>query len=268
MFNRIGFIHGVSTNLVVMRFPGFVYALFVFSVKAGGLNLERPVVVGASLSDGFHLQEMGIPFVSPISEQLGLHHHLDEALQLDHGRFRNLGSKWFFLAPEPHGANQISKARKMDPTVVIAVDFLFWYLSAEQKHRGRGFRNLSRLEYLELGLAHLAKLECPLVVGNIPDAATSVGRVLSPAQHAGAETIAKANKRIREWAASRANVGLLDLHKFHQQASRNLEVEMVGKSIPAGKSRELFLQWDQIHPTLEGVRAVASEIVPLLGDLP
>jgi hypothetical protein len=108
------------------------------------------------------------------------------------------------------------------------------------------------VKYLELGLAHLAKLECPLVVGNIPDTGISFERVLSLGKHAGTKTVAKANERLRKWAASRASVGVLDFLKFHQQASRNFEVEVVGKRIPVGKNRELFLQWDQIHPTLEG----------------
>lgn len=226
---------------------------------------DRPVIIGASLSDGFYLPEMGIPFISPKSKSLGLHHHLEAALKVEHGPILNMGSNWFFLAAEPKAAFQTKKAHEAGPTVVFAIDFLFWYLSTKPEGRGRGFRELSRLEFFEKGLAHLETFDCPVVVGNIPDAGQSVGRVLMPEQYPGRELINKANARLNEWLKDHPNVVLMDLHQFHGKASRNESMKVAGREIPAGQSRDLFLQWDLIHPTGTGAKAVVAMALLALG---
>jgi len=225
---------------------------------------KRPVVIGASLSDGFHVQEMGVPFFSPISKSLGLHHHLKSELRVDHGAILNLGSKWTFLAAEVNGRYQVKKALEAKPSVVFAIDYLFWYLSANPAFRGEGFQDLTRLEFFERGLAHLATLKCPVVVGNLPDTKSSVGRGLSKEQYPGAEIIAKANLRLTEWLKEHPQMVLLDLAKFHRLASSNQEVIVSGQVTPAGKSRKLYLQWDELHPTPEGATAIVKEALDAL----
>lgn len=242
--------------------------LHLFGVQFGAadeIRWERPVIIGASLSDGFYLPEMGLPFVSPKSKSLGLHHHLEAALKVKHGPVLNVGSNWFFLAAEPKGIFQTNRAHQAQPTVVFAIDFLFWYLSTKPEGRGRGFRDLSRLDFFEKGLAHLATFDCPVVVGNIPDAGKSVGRVLTPSQYPGQELVNKANARLEEWLKDHPNVVLMDLHQFHGKASRNQEMKVAGREIPAEQSRDLFLQWDLIHPTGTGAKAVMAMALKALG---
>ena len=261
-------------GLAQKRMPAmsFVAAIVVFfsqghALSARPLSWERPVIIGASLSDGFYLRDMGIPFASRRSKRLGLEHHFKASLTVDHGPILNLGSNWFFLAAEPTGRYQIKKAREAKPTVVFAIDYLFWYLSADPVQRGRGFRELSRLEFFEKGLAHLATLDCPVVVGNIPDAASSVGKVLSKKQYPGVETIGKANARLVEWLKDQPNVVMMDLNKFHQLATKNQEMEVAGQTIPEGQTRGLYLQWDQLHPTPTGATTIAKLALETLKKL-
>lgn len=237
---------------------GFIACGLGCSLKAKPLSWEKPVIIGASLSDGFYLRDMGIPFVSRRSKRLSLDNHFKAVLTMKHGPILNLGSNWTCLAAEPTGKFQVIKAREAKPTVVFAIDYLFWYLSADPKHRGRGFRDLTRLEFFEKGLAHLATLECPVLVGNVPDAKESVGKILSKKQYPGIETITKANARLVEWQKDHPNVVLMDLHGFHQLAVKNEEMVVAGQIIPAGQTRELYLQWDQIHPTPAGATAIAK----------
>lgn len=247
-----------------MRIAVSIFLMMCLSAHAQKALWERPVIIGASLSDGFHLSDMGLPFASPRSKELGLHHHLKNELKVAHGPILNLGSNWTFIAAEPTGKRQIEKAREADPTVVFAIDYLFWYLSAEPRFRGRGYREMSRLEFFEVGLAHLATLKCPVVVGNIPDAKSSVGKVLSEESYAGTEMIAKANERLAEWIAERPNFALLDLHYFHKQVSTNQEVSVLDEVTPKGQTRDLFLQSDQLHPTLAGASMIAKVALDVL----
>ena len=41
-------------------------------------------------------------------------------------------------------------------------------------------------------------------------------------------------------------------------------MEVLGETIPEGKARELYLQWDRLHPTLEGVRTIAKVALEVL----
>ncbi|MFT6180552.1 MAG: hypothetical protein ACJA1W_002905 [Akkermansiaceae bacterium] len=240
------------------------FLLIVNVLHGEQISWEKPVIIGASLSDGFHLRGRGIPFASRRSKGLGLHHHLKSSLTASHGPILNLGSNWFFLATEAKGKYQVNRARKVKATVVFAIHYLFWYLSAEPRQRGREFRDLSRLEFFEKGLAHLATLKCPVVVGNIPDARSSVGKVLKEKQYAGAETIAKANARLVVWLKDHPNIALMDLHRFHQLASTDQEMEVVGQTIPEGQTRKLYLQWDQLHPTPTGASSIAKVALDVL----
>ncbi len=243
-----------------MRLFFFLFFLTGF-VSAQVRDLwEKPVIIGASLSDGFHLREYGIPFFSPRSKALGLHHHLRNRLGPVSGPIENLGNNWTFMAVESHGRYQARAAARMKPTIVVAVDYLFWYLYADPKLRGPGLAKLSRMEFFEKGLAHLEQLKCPVIIGDIPDAASSVNRVLSKEQYPGSELIKKANKRLEEWLSNRPLAIKIPLKTFHHQASENLELAVDGRATPAGKSRRKFLQWDRIHPTPAGADAVAAII--------
>lgn len=239
--------------------------LMPFVAPGNTLPGKRPVVIGASFSDGFYLPELGIPFFSPQSKALGLHHHLDVP---DAGEPLNLGSNWMFMAPEIKGAFQVKKARESKPTAVFAIDFLFWYLYGSDRTRGKGEeRPLTRLEFFEVGLAQLSKFDCPVVVGNIPDAEESVGIILRPNQYPGKEVVEAANKRLKEWVEARKNVVMIDLASFHRKAVKNEAVEAGGLAVPAGESREMFLQWDLLHPSKKGVGALAAEAMGTLKEL-
>ena len=248
-----------------MRFLKLAFLLTFLPLQADEALYQRPVIVGASLSDGFYLPELGLPF-SVKSKQLGMHHYLQEARKTGGDRILNLGSNWMFVAPVPKGNYQIKKAREGKPTVVFAVDFLFWYLYGNQRSRSEEDRGLTRLEFFEKGLAKLASFECPVVVGNIPDAEKSVGVILTPAQYPGREVIAVANRRLDLWLKTHPQITKVDLARFHRLAANNEEMKIGDIVAPAGSTREAFLQWDLLHPTPEGIAALVKVAVTALEE--
>ena len=236
-------------------------ALTLLPLRAELDLLKRPVIIGASLSDGFYLPELGLPFRSPVSKQLGMDRYLEQTRGGGGERILNLGTNWMFVAPEVNGIYQVKKAREAQPTVVFAVDFLFWYLYGNPRSRSEEDRALDKLEFFEKGLAHLGTFDCPVIVGNIPDARKSVGLVLSKAQYPGKEVIEAANKRLGEWLKEHPKVVKVDLAGFHSKASNNEEISVAGKVIPAGQTRRAFLQTDLLHPTVAGVSAIVEASV-------
>ena len=246
-----------------MKVLTLVFFLMLLPLQAGEGLYQRPVIVGASLSDGFYLPEMGLPF-SGKSKDLGMHHYLQKVRKAGGARILNLGSNWMFVAPVAKGDYQVKKAREAKPTVVFAIDFLFWYLYGNERSRSEEDRKLSRLEFFEKGLSKLATFECPVVVGTIPDAERSVGVILAPAQYPGAGTIAAANLRLERWFKEHPEMVKVDLAGFHRLAVNDEAIELGGVTVPAGNSRATFLQWDLLHPTPRGIETIVKVAVAAL----
>lgn len=171
----------------------------------------------------------------------------------------------FFGAPLPTGTEQVSALLAQDPrpTTVFAVDFLFWFTYgalAVDDGRAPVTDESQRLRGLEAGLALLDRVvdaQIPLVVGDIPDMSPAVGKMLSRAQMPKAETLAKANERIRAWAEGKPRVAVLPL-------ARLVDDLRSGKPFEAGRrswSEEAdgpLIQRDQLHPTFAGTVALLA----------
>jgi len=201
---------------------------------------ERVAVVGASASAGF-----------------GISASMSDALELVVGGSRSpivhTATGMFFLSPSATGTKQLEESLAADPTLVIALDFLFWFTYGSMPEA-------ARLEFLEEGLAMLARFECPLVIGTIPDMSAAIGKMLYPKQVPAPETLEAVNERILAWALARGDVVIIPLPDLlaNLKAARPFEIHGELWSPPEGVE---LLQWDQLHPTVTGLASVACYIV-------
>lgn len=215
-------------------------------------RLERVVVMGASMSAGFGLER---DFAAA----------LEASLRAPHEPVLALGDFLFFTSPQSVGARQVEAALEAEPTLVVGIDFLFWFGYGALDVRGGPIEQESeRLELLEQGLDMLEEFECPLVLGDFPDMSAAVGKMISPAQMPEKATLPLLSKRVREWAEKRGNTLVLPLAELVGKLSSKEEVKIGRHSFPAGTR---LLQGDQLHPTLEGMVAagqlVCDELVRL-----
>jgi hypothetical protein len=215
--------------------------------------LERIVVIGASVSDGFLIDEFA---GGPRTAQYRFGRYLDAALAAPHGEIITHANRMFFVGPATVGETQVDAALKEKPSLVVGIDYLFWFCYGRMPEE-------ARLEMLDGGLEMLARIEAPLVIGDIPDAAAAAGGVLSRSQVPKPETIAKANERLRAWAAARKNVAVVPLAHFMKCCQADEALKVRGIEWPAGKSRVL-LQRDRLHPARHGCAALALATVDCL----
>src|SRR5437667_2070215 len=199
----------------------------------------RVVMMGASATAGFTESE---PLGGPKTEQYRLSRYLDAALLTPHEPVQNLANIMFFIQPEAAGRYQIDQALQTRPTLVVGVDFLFWFCY------GEGLTEKDRLQRFEKGLKLLEAGQCPLVVGDIPDASGASIDMLPPDQIPSAETMSAANRRLKEWAATRKNVVIVSLSGFMRTAMANQALTIHGHTVLEGKTRAL-LQSDRLHPS-------------------
>lgn len=214
--------------------------------------LERVVAVGASVTAGF-----GLDAELEVTAPLEL--FLDAALAAPHGTVRSLGNGFFFMDPLEVGAKMIAQAKELDPTLLVAVDFLFWY----------GYGTLpsdaARLERLDQGLELLAGFDCPMVVADFPDAHPALkgssplmggGPIIGPDQIPSTAALRELNDRLRDWAANRPNVILLPLAGFLEHLRQGDPQRVAGEELGAD-ALDRLLQKDLLHPTVEGTALIA-----------
>ena len=211
----------------------------------------RIVMVGASATAGFTESE---PLGGPTTPQYRLCRYVDAALMSPHEPAQNFGDRLFFIQPEAAGRYQIEQALKAKPTLLVGIDFLFWFCY------GDGLTDKDRLQQFEKGLKLLESVQCPLVLGDIPDASAATNDILSVEAVPSIAAMSAANRRLKEWAASRRQVVVVSLSEFMRNAMANHAITVHGQTLPEGKTRVL-LQEDKLHPSPPGCAVLALIIL-------
>lgn len=232
----------------------WVFALLVLlrmTSAAADSALQRVIVIGASASSGFVLSE---PFGGTNTDQCRLSHYLDAAVTVPHDPVKNLASPLLFMSPEAIASQEVEAATNRNPSLVVAVDFLFWFCY------GQGQTDADRAERLEYGLGLLEKIPCPLVIGDIPDAAQATNSgIISVSQVPSEAARTAANLRIRQWAAARPDVTLVPLAGFMAAVKTNGPINGQNISVAAGETYSL-LQKDRLHPNARGAAMLSLGI--------
>ncbi len=228
--------------------------------------LRSIVFVGASATAGFGVvlpdpdkkeRSVTLPLAASFAGAVN-EVHADAAL-------RTFGSGLFFLSPVVTGGAQVDRALELKPTLVVAVDFLFWYgYGSDNGKGGRVEREAERLEKLELGFRQLERFgtEIPIVVGDFPNMERAVGKMISRDQMPEQETLAQLNERFHAWAKGRPNIIVFPLAELVEALKSEEVVEIAGQRFDKTKGR--LIQSDDLHPTARGSIALGLRIAEAL----
>jgi hypothetical protein len=208
------------------------------------IDLDRPAVIGASVSAGFGLQVN-------LTDGIALALDLERDAILDGGRL------FFFLDPEGTGVSLVQLVQAFDPSVVVAMDFLFWFTYGDLD----GVQE--RLDLLERGLAFLDELDAPILVTTVPNMEASIGLMLTRPMVPLPAALARINERITDWAAVRPHVRILDLPDLLSHLKSREPVEFAGRSWPVEEG-QAYLQADHLHPTTSGMAFVVCALLERL----
>jgi hypothetical protein len=235
---------------------GFLFPVLLAALWTGAAQGQpntpwpRMVIVGASVSRGFTASE---PFGGTKSKEYALDRYLSAAVLAPHDPPKNLANALFFVMPDDMGHEQIRQAMTNQPTLVIGIDFLFWF------SYGRGQTDRDRQTHFEKGLKLLEALDCPLIVGDIPDASAAVNRMLSPDEIPSREVRESANHRLKDWAAQHKQVTVVPLAEFMRAVASNQSWTGHDFTLARGATRSL-LQDDRLHPNQRGCAVLALSI--------
>jgi hypothetical protein len=190
----------------------------------------------------------------PNTPQYRLSRYLDAALSAPHPPIQNLANTFFFANAEAEGQKQINLALKASPSLLVGVDFLFWFCY------GPAGTEQERAARFEKGLKMLEPVRCPLILGDVPDASAAVNGMLSPEEIPTAKAMAAANQRLKKWAADRRQTVIVPLGAFMRTVLANEAFTVHGQTIPRGRTQDL-LQPDQLHPTPPGAAVLALVVL-------
>jgi hypothetical protein len=204
-------------------------------------------IIGASVSEGFGLS-------LELESACNLTPFVDAALKIPHDETLNLGSGMMFSGTLRRGTQQLERALASKPTLIIAADFLFWF--------GYGFGGTldSRMQSLGHGLALLEQVECPILIGDLPNmraalAGTSPltggGPIISAAQVPSAEHLEQLNACIMAWAKDRENVHIFRMSRFVNELLSPKPFEIRGNKL-GPEMKSAVMQADLLHPTVKG----------------
>ncbi len=209
--------------------------------------LERVAVIGASLSEGY-----GSKTTWQATFEASLTRPMTCVL--------NKATALTFMSPNRFAVPQAKKALEAKPTLLLAVDYLFWFGYGEQDLEAQPLASEeARLALLEKGLALLEGFECPVVVGDFPDMSDAVGVMLMPSQMPAPETLRKLNERLAAWAKTKPNVVLISISTLVGDMQAAKPIKIGAQTYPAEQTAR-WLSEDKLHPTGEGLAALATEI--------
>lgn len=175
-------------------------------------------------------------------------------------------SGFFFANPGPTGRGEIDRALKIKPTLVLGLDFLFWYVYGTVTAEGKPMTTgADRLSNLQLGLDQLDRIVnagIPLVIADIANMHDAIGKMLSENQVPDVQTIGNANTRIMEWVKARPLVKIMPLSQILETLKSGGAIDLAGKSWNPAELGEL-LQNDQLHPTFAGTVVLAAGLIDL-----
>ncbi|MSR69721.1 MAG: hypothetical protein EXS17_05170 [Phycisphaerales bacterium] len=247
------------------------------AVVTPGHLYDRIAVIGASVSDGFGVfirddvaaddLTAAKSAVRRVPSGVNLSDVLRASVPTAPGPIiHHYASGFFFSSPGTVGKSEIDRALGAKPTLVLAVDFLFWYVYGTVNADGEIMQSeAARVANLEMGLSQLDRVLAagvPLIIGDLPDMRGAIGKMLSKNQVPAPETLDAVNTRITAWVATRPAVKLLALRTLLTALKAGGTLEVAGRVWDPATLGAL-LQNDQLHPTFCGTVIIAAGLIDL-----
>jgi hypothetical protein len=235
-----------ARRFLVLALAGIGLAVVPAQTPPSAPQAPKVAIVGASVSAGFKDGPMfggksgsdTVPLVKLLRPRF------------DGATVATYADVAMFLDADGSGDRQITRVVKLQPDLLVAIDFLFWFshgaVPADKDEAGY------RKEHLDQGLAMLARCECPMLIGDLPDMRGAAERMLNPAWIPAPALLAKLNEQLAAWAKERKNVRLFPL-TAEVKALKETGVVLPLADGPLKTGPGDMLQGDRLHANRLGM---------------
>lgn len=220
---------------------------------AGGPAAPAPLakiaILGASVSSGFGLDPNADPF-SGQESKLRLANVVSASIVGAHAAPLDFATMMFFMSPKENAVQTAKEALDAKPTMVVAIDYLFWLAY------GKG-EVAARTERLDAGLKALEPLTCPVLLGDVPDfnGVKVSPMMLAPQAIPARDVLDALQQHVRDWAKAHTNVVLVPVRDMLAKMNAGEPIDVRGNHYDKG-ARAKLMQEDGLHTTLEGTSAL------------
>lgn len=221
---------------------------------------DRVAVIGASVTAGFMTVLDASAGGTTDRISVNLADVVQQTLAAQTPPAASGGNLLFFANPAGVGGRLAKAAAATDPTLVVAIDFPFWFGYGDIASPDESLR----LKRLDEGLALLDQFKCPLVIGDFPDMSEAVGKMITKRQMPSPAMLVKLNERVRAWANERPRVALFPLDELVTKLRSGAAITIGSHTWPAGTD---LLQSDRLHPTVEGMIALGQQLAETVRTL-
>lgn len=207
--------------------------------------LGKPAFIGASATAGFGAETRCEGEADALPVDLAVAYA--SVITVNHAPPIRCADALFYRAPTEAAAAQSRTVAEADPSIVFALDWLFWAAyapisasnsvdasSATQHRSERVTRALSELDAMSQ-----RRPPPTIVLGDLPDFARAPTSAARPVETLGTTEVAEINAVIRAWAVDRPWVVLVPVSAWPLDVTR-------AESAP-------LMQQDGLHPTAEGL---------------
>ena len=225
-------------------------------VAAGMLSAQAPVVMEKSGGDeakskaaaSRHIGVLGASLSAGFGSEMRLVQALQAVTTRRH-RFTDGADMMTFQGPYEVSEKAIAKVMAAKPEVVVALDYLFWFMYS----RLQG--GTARVAELDRALKLLEKIDVPVFLGMIPRI-TDAGRMIRAAQIPSQDELTLMTERVRAWAKDRPKVKLMSSDEWLRGLRTAAEVEVLGEKRKFTK-KEILLD-DNLHLAPTGIVVAAG----------
>lgn len=234
-------------------------------------RLENPAIIGASASAGFGAS------VGPTAES-AVHTDLETTLLACISTDKWLGGcdpimladPSFSINPEKVGDRQLQQAVASEPSIVFAIDWLFWHVFGPQ-NLAPDMDDAKSLQNLDIALSKLdtlrEKTRAPLVVGDLPLLDGTRVKAINKAWIPPRDRVERLNQHIRAWASSRPGVSVYALSAVTDE--QRFKTDDAEASVDEGSrpfASRALVQSDGLHPTAAGLCAMMFRTLDTLAN--
>jgi lysophospholipase L1-like esterase len=221
--------------------------------------LARPAILGASASAGFGCETTGPDGKPYLVDMESVYQAAVPGLR---PRPLFLADAGFYTRPRQAQTEQIDAALAANPSLLIAIDYLFWSVYAyRDKAMTPEAIEQDRHDALQEALAQLNRFHGPIIVGDIPNMHASVGHMLSANNVPPPNQLEDFNRAITTWAADRpanAPAIIIPIANLGRAVESHTGLSTTYQTFTPEQAAEL-LQPDHLHPTPAGLAVLLRE---------
>lgn len=202
-------------------------------------------IIGASVSAGFTTD---YTFAQILSRGIHAPHHFTENVDL-----------LFSTKPLIAGDAEVESMTAANPTLIVGIDFLFWYVYGGPMSRA------TRIAQLQHGLSLLERFDVPMVIGDIPDMHGAAEWMLDPRKIPDLSDIDAANATITDFVATRPHIRVLPLKAWRDHIRLHQAMQLPMQRIMMNEADVLYD--DNLHPNEKGMAILAvlvNELITVL----